>query len=138
MAYPEGLLPLEYLDRSGEFFHAYKALPATPPPSWPRYFMLCHAIELALRAYVAGRRGLTQTQLYNEFRHDLKDLLTEAISLGLSISSAAQQGITLLDEAHTKYWPRYPREDGGPVWVIDHFEPYAAELLEAVSKALVG
>jgi hypothetical protein len=48
MSYPQDLLPFKVLKRAEEFVQAYRDLPKTPPPSWPRYFLFCHAIELAL------------------------------------------------------------------------------------------
>jgi hypothetical protein len=53
MVCPHGLMPYEFLERAEEFYQAYRDLPARSPPSWPRYFMLCHSIELALKAYEA-------------------------------------------------------------------------------------
>ncbi|MGO8798623.1 MAG: hypothetical protein ACLQE9_23480 [Roseiarcus sp.] len=44
--YPQILAPREYLHRAEEFYQAFRDLPAAPPPSWPRYFMSRHSIEL--------------------------------------------------------------------------------------------
>jgi hypothetical protein len=50
--YPEGLKHFDYFEYARQFLTAYDGLPERPPPkSWPRYFMLCHAIELALKGY---------------------------------------------------------------------------------------
>lgn len=46
---PHGLMPYEFLERAEEFYQAYRPSPRSPP-SWPRYFMLCHSIEVALKA----------------------------------------------------------------------------------------
>jgi hypothetical protein len=43
-----------------------------------------------------------------------------------------------LQEAHEKYWARYPKEDGKPVFTIEQFEPAVRELLSAVSVARRG
>ncbi len=131
------LIQFDYLDLADEFMRAFRNLPPGTPPSWPRYFLLCHSIELALKAYLAAQ-GVPPSELKNTFGHDLKELLTEAIRLGLAIDVPARTEIELLNEAHTKYWPRYPREDAKPVFVIDHFEPYAAELLQLVRSSIQG
>jgi hypothetical protein len=136
MSYPEGLLTLELAQRAGEFFRAYKELTPTPPPSWPRYFLICHAIELALKAYVGARRALTQHELRAEFGYGFAKLLTEAVSLGLALRPDTVRKLALLDEAHKAYWAHYPRESGDPVWVIEFFELRVVELLEAVSEAV--
>ena len=68
---------LDFLGRADEFWLAYRDLPKRAPPGWPRYFLLCHSIELALKAYLALRgvsvRDLRDTKL----RHDIKALLTD-------------------------------------------------------------
>ena len=51
-------LPIQWLfQRAMEFKNAYRAVPETPPFSWPRYFLLCHSIELTLKAYLALHGG---------------------------------------------------------------------------------
>src|SRR5262249_29350948 len=64
----EELLPYDYLHRAGLFYRAFCDLPEPGDPlwDWPRYFMLCHAIELALKAYLAYR-GATYRQLKDDF-----------------------------------------------------------------------
>ena len=136
--YPDILRQFDYLERAEQFYEAFGDLPKRPPPSWPRYFMLCHAIELALKAYLAAH-GATAQQLKNsKFKHNLTALLSEAINKGLSLSASAQKDIKDLEEAHQKYWHRYPKEDGKPVFVIEQFEAAARELLTNVSIALRG
>jgi hypothetical protein len=136
MSYPDALRQFDYLERAEQFYIAFDDLPKRPPPSWPRYFMLCHAIELALKAYLAAH-GTTAQQL-KDFRHDFTALLKETTNKGLSLSASTQQGIKDLQEAHEKFWHRYPKEDGKPVFVIKQFKPAAHELLDSVSKALRG
>src|SRR6266436_3264531 len=50
MAYPQSisLSPFELLERAEAFWTYHKA-----SPTKPRYFLLCHAIRLVLRAYIA-------------------------------------------------------------------------------------
>ena len=128
------LLFQDYLYRAQEFYDAFRQLPAGAPPSWPRYFRLCHAIELALKAFLA-LHGATPKELRNNFRHKLELLTDKAVAKGLGLRPCVVNEIKLLDEAHRKHWPRYPRHEGKPVFVIDQFEPYVVELLEAVSAA---
>ena len=108
-------LPFEYLDYAEQFFEAFEQLPEERPggpPSWPRYFLLCHSIELALKAYLA-LRGSTPGQLrQSERRHNLDQLVNEAVEKGLALPPLAQERIELLHKAHKKYWHRYPPDDG--------------------------
>jgi len=44
--------PLDALDRAKEFLEAFRQLPQQPQLrwiSWPRYFLLCHAVEMGLK-----------------------------------------------------------------------------------------
>ena len=136
MAYPQDILPFELLDRAKEFPWTYHNAPPTKPPYWPRYFLLCHAVELVLKSYIALRRDLTQAELRDTLRHDLEKLLKEAIRFGLPIKSSVRE-IEKLNEAHTKYWARYPKEDAEPAFVIEQFEQSVEELFKAVRLELI-
>jgi hypothetical protein len=130
------LLALDYLQRAEDFIGAFRALPPGNPPSWPRYFLLCHAIELALKAFLISR-GISSRMLKSAaFRHNLKQLLSEAVNLGLPLGLLARTELEHLDNAHAEFWPRYPRPHAKPVFVIDPFAPYADELLRAVASRL--
>jgi hypothetical protein len=129
-------MPYDLLDRARQFLRAFGELPADryPPHDWPRYFMLCHAIELALKAYLAYK-GATYQQLKG-FGHNLTEALTRATNKGLSLTADTQWKINNLNQAHTEFWHRYSDEDGGP-WMfptIGQFEGAARELIEQVEK----
>jgi hypothetical protein len=128
------------LDRAEEFFKAFRQLPPLPTGrwiSWPRYFLLCHAVEIGLKAFLASR-GVSDAELKNDLRHKIDPLMRAAISKGLVIGTLTASEIMQLNEAHAKHWPRYPREEGKPVFAIESFEPYVRELLQAVSKSIRG
>jgi hypothetical protein len=138
-SYPDTLRPGDHLRLAEDFYQAFLDLPPRPPPqSWPRYFMLCHAIELALKAYLAFHGATHKALTERSLRHNLTELLTQATKKGLSLSASAQADINLLQEAHEKYWHRYPKEDGKPVFTIDQFKRPARELLDSVTAALYG
>jgi hypothetical protein len=127
------LLDIELFERAAEFREAYKVLPRTDwPPNWPRYFLFCHGIELVLKAYITrADRKITLVDLKN-YGHDLTKLYGKAVDLGLRPSNPeTQSAIQALTEAHLKHWPRYPPLTG-PVYMIEQFEPVAADLFEAV------
>jgi hypothetical protein len=136
--YPDALRPMDHLSLAQDFYRAFLALPQDHPPrSWPRYFMLCHAAELALKAYLLSQGAKPEALRAPRIRHSLKELLKGAISKGLSLSPRAQIDIGLLDEAHKGFWSRYPKEDWTkPVYVIDQFELAVREALEQVLIAL--
>jgi HEPN domain-containing protein len=120
--------------RALEFEKAYHAVPAMPPLSWPRYFLLCHSIELALKAYLT-LHGESESDLI-KIGHDLKKLLRHARKLGLTLEPDTQEAIKLLARAHNEHWARYPKEFSGTVFTIEQFEKNAAELLQQVGIAI--
>ena len=143
MTQPNPFTSFEYYAYADQFYDAFNKLGPDhlhPSVSWPRYFLLCHAIELALKAYLA-KLGATPEQLKHfDLRHNLKNLVTEAVEKGLHLTTDTQQGIEALDEAHHKFWHRYPRDDGKfeRVFVIEQFIGAAYELINAVCKEVHG
>lgn len=135
--YPDTLRPSEHLQLAKDFFQAYRDLPPRiPPRSWPRYLMLCHAVELALKAYLFHHGAKPKDLRAQGVRHSINELLTRATKKGLSLTPALQSDIGLLHEAHEKFWPRYPKEDAKPVYTIEQFESPVRHLLDAVTAAV--
>jgi hypothetical protein len=147
----KAIAPLQHLELAEEFYKAFRDLPRDGPSgapiNWPRYFALCHATELALKAFLLAH-GIRYQQIEKEknknrkkeekkikLAHDISVLMEEAIARGMHIGPLARSEIELLSKAHKEYWPRYP-EARGPVFVIDHFETYVIELLTAVALAI--
>ena len=135
--YPETLRPGEHLRLAEDFFQACRDLPRRlPPQSWPRYLMLCHAVELAFKAFLFHHGATPKDLKAKAVRHSINELLMRAVNKGLSLNSVAHSDINLLHQAHENFWHRYPKEDGKPVYTIDQFEAPARELLEAVTTAV--
>jgi hypothetical protein len=130
----------EYLAYADQFYYSFYKLPDLHPSiSWPRYFLLCHSLELALKAYLAKLGATTEHLRKLERRHNLNKLLDEVVEKGLHLTSGTQEGIRALAEAHSKFWHRYPRDDGIiEVFVIEQFIPAAHELINEVCKAVHG
>ena len=136
------VLHLQHLELAEEFYKAFRDLPPKGPSgipiSWPRYFMLCHATELALKAFLLAHGWTEQQMKGRPFGHNISNLLAEAIKLGLNIGPLALSEIDRLSQAHEEFWHRYPKQTGDPVFVIDDFEKYIVELLTAVALAIRG
>jgi hypothetical protein len=135
--YPDSLRPSDHLQLAQDFFQAFRDLPRRlPPQSWPRYLMLCHSVELMLKAYLF-HYGATPKELKAQIvRHSINELLTRAISKGLAISPPVRSDVRLLHEAHYNFWPRYPKENGKPVYTIEQFEKPVDQLLNAITAAV--
>jgi hypothetical protein len=86
---------LQHLELTEEFYKAFRDLPEKGPSgipvNWPRYFALCHATELALKAFLLAHGWFDRQTRSPVFRHDISNLMSEAIQLGLNISLAARR-----------------------------------------------
>jgi hypothetical protein len=86
--------PIQFLDFADQFYSAFHELRKRPPPfSWPRYFLLCHSIELALKAYLA-EHGATVDQLKDDFGHKLDKLVDKAAKKDLPLPTTTQETIS--------------------------------------------
>jgi hypothetical protein len=72
----------EYLDYAVQFYQTFHKAPTFHPISWPRYFLLCHSLELALKAYLAKLGATTEHLRKLERRHNLNKLLDEVVEKG--------------------------------------------------------
>ena len=73
----EGLLNI-----ANQYLTAGTLVPANTC-GWPKYFLLYHAVEAALKAYLA-RSGMTDSEL-RDIGHDIKPLATEAEKRGFTL-----------------------------------------------------
>ena len=88
----------EMFEQAEAFFDAQRILrdhDAKLGLSRPRYFLFCHAIELALKAYVASVRGINDDAGMQamQFGHSIDKLLNAAGADGLALSPKAEGGI---------------------------------------------
>lgn len=124
---------LDFLELSEQFFQAFRDLPTRPPPSWPRYLLLSHAVELALKAYLTWR-GVAEVTLIKDYGHKLSKLIKDATDQGLTIDAKAREWLDLLDAPHHQMRHRYPKWTAEPLPTIEQFEPHVAALLRAVRQ----
>jgi hypothetical protein len=125
--------PSELLGRAEELRSYQKASKVAP-----RYFLLCHTIELILKAYIASRRRITADELKTFFGYDLIKLLEEAIRLGLSVSPSMENDIEKLIEARSEY-VTHPMEAANRVLVIEYLvERDIDQLFKAVRQQMAG
>jgi hypothetical protein len=83
--------------------------------NWPRYALLLHACELALKGFLkqCEMRG---AQLGKEpHNHDLKGWYELAVQHGLKGDPQIAQYITDLTDLHFTSYPRYPQARATPV-----------------------
>jgi hypothetical protein len=131
--FPQNLRSHEFLRLAHDFYEAYLNCIELMPPNAPKYFLGCHAIELALKSYLlsAGEpiEAVTNTQKYG---HDIDKLLNGALEMKLLLSQDDIDHIRLLNEVHSQFWNRYPIEWGASIYIVDQNDNAIANLLKAV------
>ena len=104
----------------------YYSAPPTEGLDRPRYSLLCKAVELALKAYIALHGGFTQEEQLEGM--NLENLLAEAITLGLPINPLTRSEIEKLNEVH----------DSASDFVVKPFEQHVEELFKVVRPRIQG
>ncbi|WP_439370842.1 HEPN domain-containing protein [Bradyrhizobium sp. DASA03120] len=124
-----------YLDDAEAYLSAAKQLTADLSHFSPKYFLLSHAIELAIKAYILAKGGCERET--KRIRHDLDAALARALELGLQPSEDLQKLVQRVAPAHRDYSFRYSSEPWTHILPsADSFENTVAELINQVSAAL--
>jgi hypothetical protein len=72
-----------------------------------RQILAFHALELALKAFLA-KHGLTRKTLRNKpYAHDLDRLYSDAVQRGLSLPAHSKELIAAVNEYHSAHIIRY-------------------------------
>jgi len=81
-----------------------------PELNWPKYALLTHGIELALKAFAdhsVSTRALPHAK--EPRQHDLIGWYKLALQYGLSYAPGVAENIELLNELHLTHYTRYPQ-----------------------------
>ena len=99
-------------------------------PNWPRYFLLAHAAELAIRAdLVSAKAGTLGRSVGPEpSKHDLSALYEYACEHGLKSNPQVLGELSCLSEIHKNYVARYPKSPG-QIWLASEFDDAVENLL---------
>jgi hypothetical protein len=124
-----------YLDDAEGYLSAAKLLGEDLSYFSPKYFLLSHAIELAIKAYILGKGDSERAT--KKIKHDLDAALVRAVELGLQPSTDLQKIVRRIAPAHRDYSFRYSSQ----TWThflpsTDSFESTVAELIKQVSADL--
>lgn len=84
--------------------------------NWPKYALLTHAIELALKAFACHSIENGKPSPDKEPRqHDLRGWYQLALQYGLKDVPSVAVNIDILNELHLNHYTRYPQERAAPV-----------------------
>jgi hypothetical protein len=114
---PTADTPQQYLHRARMFRNAAVGLSdyVNGEPFWPRYALITHAIELALKAFVRHGVANGSPPTKEPSQHDLSGWYKLAIQYGLPQEPSIAQNIELLNELHSTHYTRYPQHRSAPI-----------------------
>jgi hypothetical protein len=78
----------------------------------PKYALLTHSIELALKAFALHS---VPPNVKRPSNHDLRGWYDLALSYGLPPNPAIDENINQMQQLHFTHYLRYPQEPAGPV-----------------------
>ena len=112
-----GDTPQDYMHRARQFREAAMSLPDYKGGEqfWPKYALLTHAIELALKAYVRHSAFNRNSVLKQPKQHDLSGWYQLALQYGLTNEPGVADNIDLLNELHFNHYSRYPQNRSRPI-----------------------
>jgi hypothetical protein len=139
-ATPHPFEPQRYLARGRQFRRVAMHLVDMdgPEPNWPKYFLLTHAIELAIKAYISSREdaGAPAPAAKEPANHDLLGLYDYAVLYGLKRSPLVTNDLPHISDLHQVHYARYPQTSVKPVAMISQYDDLADELFADVQKAI--
>jgi hypothetical protein len=83
--------------------------------NWPRYALLLHAIELALKAFAKQREVEGRTLGKLPHNHDLQAWYDLAVQHGLKDDPRIAMNVPYLTDLHFTHFARYPQQHSNPV-----------------------
>jgi hypothetical protein len=109
--------PQQYLHRARMFRNAAGPLSdyVNGDPFWPRYALITHAIELALKAFVRHSAASGNPIAKEPRQHDLSGWYKLALQYGLPDNPTIGQNIEILNELHSTHYTRYPQHRSAPI-----------------------
>lgn len=118
-----------------DFLQCYEQVEVRRQPGWPKYFLLTHAVELLVKAYLIYL-GVCPRTLRGSSGHNLEKHIDRAAEMGLRLSGDGMDDLKALSKAHSKYWNRYPKLDGQPVVHFEASEKSVYDLYSFVQRVL--
>ena len=105
-------------------------------PFWPKYFLVTHAIELALKAFSRWRDAIEGQGHQEPANHDLVGWYDDAVQRGLQRDNNMANELKHLSELHEIHYARYPQDAARPVALISQYDDVVDQIIADVSKAI--
>lgn len=128
------LQAFEYFQRASQFHQAFRRLPYSQPPDWPRYLLCCHSVELCLKAFLVSRSVDLNSLKSNSLRHNISGLLDRCLKNDLSLDQTLIDDIKCLSQVHVEHLHRYPMYQSNPIVLVDQLEESISKLFDAIQS----
>jgi hypothetical protein len=130
--------PVGFVVYAEGFLGAYKSFEPDIPFSPPKYYLVCHSLELALKSYLS-MKGEPIKNLKSNFGHNLRTILRKSKELGLD-SVVALSEFELLEIEKANEW--YNRK-GFEYFAIQNIVEKRSslpdlEVMSAVTERIIG
>jgi hypothetical protein len=105
---PQGVLSVQFWNEAKAYLLAAETLiEKSQARATPTYFLLSHALELTLKAYLAAH-GVGAKEL-KDIGHNIKNAYKKAVSLGLQVDiENVETLVDLMSDFHMNFVFRYP------------------------------
>jgi hypothetical protein len=107
-------------------------------PNWPKWFLVTHAIELAIRAFIVSRKDLDipPPPTPEPTNHDFVSLYDYAVLCGLTRNQLVPERLPQLSELHQVHYARYPKTYVKRVVLTGYFDDPTDQLFADISRAI--
>ena len=110
-----------------------------PEQNWPKYALLTHAIELALKAFADHAESSGTPPGKEPKQHDLTGWYQLALSYGLPPAPGVADHIEILNELHRTHYSRYPQQSARPIpGAQDLADSTVDHLITTISAVVYG
>jgi len=136
MEQPLGMFSVDLFRRGRQYLEAFKVLSSHGDDylRHPQYFLLAHALELILKAYLAAK-GVERTDLFG-IGHKIEELERRAHELGLPELEHFDRLVAELAEMNGEHDFRYPTGWNLTVPAPDLCQPIMDQLLTVVQPVV--
>ena len=128
--------PLHFMNRARMFQQAATKIAydyADGQQNWPKYALLGHAAELALKAFVRVKETQGKAaRTHDLHNHDLLGWYQVSVKCGLTQSADMEQNIGVLSELHHKALIRYPKRHSIPIPDLSFVDGTVEELISLI------
>ena len=129
--------PQDYMHRARMFMRAVYPMAdyVGPDQNWPKYALVGHAAELALKAFVRQKiDNGASAPAQRPANHDLTGWYDAATAMGLVGDPRIEQDVRTLSNLHRVHFARYPQRSTGQVQNLSLVVSSVDDLISAVTR----